>query len=383
MDQHSKSEILRSYRKRYQQSSKKEKMAIIDAIIDLTDYNRKYVIRALNNDIQIPKRINRTRSSRYARLYETLRFIWAASNFLCGKRLKPFLPDLIMSLKRNQEITTNEQDELLLLDISAASIDRILAPARKSGVGKGRSTTKPGTLLKHQIPVRTFADWDEDKPGFLQVDLVAHCGESTRGEYVNSLDMTDVCTGWTVTTAFMGKSERFCVAAIEEITPLFPFDILGIDSDNGSEFINFHLVKYCNEHKITFTRGRPYKKNDSCYVEQKNWDVIRKMIGYGRYETEAQLRVIKRIHALLAFYQNYFQPSQKLISKTRVGARVSKKYDVAKTPAQRMLARDDTPEDIKARIKDTFEQLNPVALLRNINDLVEALYELGFRLHLS
>lgn len=376
MDQHSKSEILRSYRKRYQQSSKKEKMAIIDAIIDVTDYNRKYVIRALNNGIQIPKRINRTRSSRYSHLYETLRFIWAASNFLCSKRLKPFLPELIMSLKRNQEITINEHDELLLLDISAASIDRILAPARKGDIGKGRSTTKPGTLLKHQIPVRTFADWNEDKPGFLQVDLVAHCGDSARGEYVNSLDMTDVCTGWTVTTAFMGKSERFCVTAIEEITPLFPFDILGIDSDNGSEFINFHLVKYCIEHKITFTRGRPYKKNDSCYVEQKNWDVIRKMIGYRRYDTEEQLRVIKRIHSLLAFHQNYFQPSQKLISKTRVGARVTKKYDVAKTPAQRMLARDDTPEDIKTRLKDTFEQLNPAALLRNINDLVEALYQL-------
>lgn len=376
MDQHSKSELLRSYCKRYQRSSKKEKMAIIDAIIDATGYNRKYVIRALNSDVEIPKRINRTRSSRYAHLYETLRFIWAASNFLCGKRLKPFLSDLIMSLKRNQEITITEQDELLLLDISAATIDRILAPARKGSIGKGRSTTKPGTHLKHQIPVRTFADWNEDAPGFLQIDLVAHCGESTRGEYVNTLDMTDVCTGWTVSTAFMGKSERFCVAAIEEITPSFPFTILGIDSDNGSEFINFHLVKYCLEHKITFTRGRPYKKNDSCYVEQKNWDVIRKMIGYGRYETEDQLRVIKCIHSLLAFHQNYFQPSQKLISKTRTGARVSKKYDIAKTPAQRMLMRNDTPEDIKTRINDTFEQLNPAALLRNINDLVEALYEL-------
>lgn len=376
MDQHSKSEMLRSYRKRYQKASKKDKITIIDTIIDATGYSRKHVIRALNDDVQIPKRVIRTRSSRYAHLFETLRFIWAASNFLCGKRLRPFLPDFIMSLKRNQEITITEQDELLLLDISAATIDRILAPARKISIAKGRSTTKPGTLLKHQIPVRTFADWNEEAPGFLQIDLVAHCGDSVRGEYVNTLDMTDVCTGWTVSTAFMGKSERFCVAAIEEITPLFPFVILGIDSDNGSEFINAHLMRYCERCSITFTRGRPYKKNDSCYVEQKNWDVIRKMIGYGRYETEEQLRTIKRIHSLLAFYQNYFQPSQKLISKKRVGSRVTKKYDVAKTPAQRMLERDDTPEDIKTRLKDTFEQLNPAALLRNINDLVEALYEL-------
>jgi hypothetical protein len=376
MDQHSKSEMLRSYRKRYHRASKKEKIAIIDTIIDATGYSRKHIIRALNDDVQIPKRVTRTRSSRYAHLFETLRFIWTASNFLCGKRLKPFLPDFLMSLKRNQEIAITEQDELLLLGISAATIDRILAPARKSSFVKGRSTTKPGTLLKHQIPVRTFADWNEEVPGFLQIDLVAHCGDSVRGEYVNTLDMTDVCTGWTVSTAFMGKSERFCVAAIEEITPLFPFVILGIDSDNGSEFINSHLMRYCERCNITFTRGRPYKKNDSCYVEQKNWDVIRKMIGYGRYETEEQLRVVKRIHSLLALYQNYFQPSQKLISKKRVGSRVTKKYDVAKTPAQRMLARDDTPEDVKTRLQDTFEQLNPAALLRNINDLVEALYEL-------
>lgn len=376
MDQHSKSEMLRSYRKRYLKASKKEKIAIIDTIIDATGYSRKHIIRALNDDVQIPKRVTRTRSSRYAHLFETLRFIWAASNFLCGKRLKPFLPDFLMSLKRNQEIVITEQDELLLLGISAATMDRILAPARKSSFVKGRSTTKPGTLLKHQIPVRTFADWNEEVPGFLQIDLVAHCGDSVRGEYVNTLDMTDVCTGWTVSTAFMGKSERFCVAAIEEITPSFPFVILGIDSDNGSEFINSHLMRYCERCSITFTRGRPYKKNDSCYVEQKNWDVIRKMIGYGRYETEEQLRVVNRIHSLLAYYQNYFQPSQKLISKKRVGSRVTKKYDVAKTPAQRMLARDDTPEDVKTRLQDTFEQLNPAALLRNINDLVEALYEL-------
>ncbi len=374
MDQHSKSELLRSYRKRYQKASKKDKSSIIDAIIDVTGYCRKHVIRYLSGDIHVPKEIKRTRSSRYGHLYETLKFIWAASNFLCGKRLKPFLPEFVKSLKRNKEIKITRQDEALLCSISAATIDRMLVPARKAGIIKGRCTTKPGTLLKHQIPIRTFADWDQDKPGFLEVDLVAHCGDSTRGEYINTLDMTDVCTGWTVATAFMGKSERFCVAAIEEITPVFPFQILGIDSDNGGEFINAHLMRYCTRNAITFTRGRPHKKNDSCYVEQKNWDVIRKMIGYGRFETYEQLEIIKRIHNLLAIYQNYFQPSQKLISKERIGAKVKKKYDTAATPAQRIIARKDTAKDTKKRLNDTFSQLNPAALMRDINAIVEELY---------
>lgn len=375
MDQHSRSELIASYRRRYKKSSKKEKSRIVNAIIDATGYCRKHVIRALNAEVRVPKRIERTRTSRYAHLYETLKRIWTWSNFLCGKRLKPFLPVLIKSLKYHKEIELSKDDEALILTVSAATIDRLLAPARKGMNPKGRSTTKPGTLLKHQIPIRTFADWTEDRPGFMEVDLVAHCGDSTRGEYINTLTMTDVCTGWTVTTAFMGRSERFCTEAIDEIKPSLPFPILGIDSDNGGEFINFHLTRYCEREHITFTRGRAYKKNDSCYVEQKNWDVVRKWIGYGRFETRKQLDIIQRIERLLAFHQNYFQPSQKLISKTRIGAKVKKKYDIAQTPAQRLLARKDTTKDVKKRLNDTFRQLNPAALMRDINELVEELYD--------
>lgn len=375
MDQHSKSELIAGYRKRYKKASKKEKSRIISSIIEATGYCRKYVIQALNAQARIPKKITRSRPSRYAHLYKPLKRIWSVSNFLCGKRLKPFLPELIKSLKRHKEIKLTKDDEALLLSISAATIDRLLAPARREYEIKGRATTKPGTLLKHQIQVRTFADWNEDKPGFLEIDLVAHCGDSTRGEYINTLDMTDVCTGWTLATAFIGKSERFCLEAIEQITPSFPFTVLGIDSDNGGEFINAHLMRYCQRNSITFTRGRPHKKNDSCYVEQKNWDVIRKMIGYGRFETSEQLEIIKRIHNLLALYQNYFQPSQKLISKERIGAKVKKKYDTATTPAQRLLTRKDTPKATKKLPKDTFRQLNPAALLRDINHLVEELYD--------
>lgn len=373
MDQHSKAELIKSYRKRYERACKKEKTQIITQISDVTGYCRAHIIRALGKNLQVRKKITRSRASRYGHLYETLKRIWTASNFLCGKRLKPFLPELVKSLKQHKEIKLSKADEALILSVSAATIDRILAPARKQITIRGRSTTKPGTLLKHQIPIRTFADWNEDKPGFLEVDLVAHT-DTARGEYINTLNMTDIATGWTVSTAFMGRSERFCVAAIDEVKPSLPFPILGIDSDNGSEFINAHLKRYCERNSITFTRGRPNKKNDSAHIEQKNWDVVRKMIGYGKFDTDEQLDIIKRIEGLLAFYQNYFQPSQKLISKTRVGAKVKKKYDTAATPAQRLIARKDTPKEVKKRLRDTFRQLNPAALLRDINDLVSELY---------
>jgi hypothetical protein len=374
MTQQAKNEIIKHFHKPYQRAKKAEKTRILNTIIESTSYSRKHAIALLTGPVKPKKKHTRTRSSRYAHLYETLKRIWAASNFLCGKRLKPFLPELIKSLKRHKEIKLSKDDEALILTVSAATIDRILAPARKHTIIKGRSTTKPGTLLKHQIPIRTFADWNEDKPGFLEVDLVAH-SDTSRGDYVNTLTMTDIATGWTVCTAFWNKGEQACVAAIEEIKPTLPFSILGIDSDNGSEFINALLLRYCKRNAITFTRSRPYKKNDSAHVEQKNWDVVRKMIGYGKFDKRKHLDIIQRIERLLAFYQNYFQPSQKLVSKTRIGAKVKKKYDTAQTPAQRLLSRKDVPKETKKLLKDTFRKLNPAALLRNINDIIEELYD--------
>lgn len=354
MTQQTKFELIRHHRKEYKQARKKGKTEILEMLIGLTGYSRKHLIHALNQDVDIPKQITRDRISRYEPIKGHLETLWTASNFACGKRLQPFIPHLLGSLKAHNEIEISEQDELSLIGMSSATIDRLLVPAKKGLVPKGRCTTKPGTLLKHTIPIRTFADWNEDKPGFLEIDLVAHCGDSTRGEYINTLDMTDVCTGWTVCTAFMGRSERFCAAAIEDVKPLLPFTIFGIDSDNEGEFINVHLKRYCERNSITFTRGRAYKKNDSCYVEQKNWDVVRKMIGYGRFDTYEQLDIIKRIHNTLALYQNYFQPSQKLISKTRIGARVTKKYDTAQTPCQRLLSHPEIRSNCSEQSKSSF-----------------------------
>jgi hypothetical protein len=376
MLQHAKAEIIKHYRNQYKHATKGEKSRIIDIIVEQTGYSRKHTIHALNDDVIVPKKITRKRTSHYEPIIEPLVRLWATSNLLCGKRLEPFIPELLSSLKRHQEITLSESEETLLLSASSATIDRLLVRARKGLSPKGHATTKPGTLLKNKIAIRTFADWNEDEPGFLEIDLVAHCGDSNRGEYVNTLDMTDVATGWTVCAAFMGRSERFCVEAIEEAKSSFPFAILGIDSDNGSEFINAHLKRYCERNLITFTRGRANKKNDSCYVEQKNWDVVRKIIGYARFDTHEQLDVIKQIHGLLTLYQNYFQPSQKLVSKERIGAKVKKKYDVAQTPCQRLRARNDVSDHTKEELRKTFEHVNPAWLLRSIQSLLSELCHL-------
>jgi hypothetical protein len=375
VDQHSKAELVRTYRKQYRRADKSEKTRIITVISEATGYCRTHIIRALKKDLDIPKKIKRDRYSSYQGIVEPLEQVWAASNFLCGKRLAPFMPTLLSALKAHGEIEVTPEEERLLLSVSAATIDRLLSRARKGITPKGRSTTKPGTLLKHKIAIRTFADWNESVPGFLEIDLVAHCGDNTRGEYINTLDMTDVASGWTVVTAFMGKSERFCVAAIKEASASFPFPILGLDSDNGGEFINAHLKRYCERNEITFTRGRPNKKNDACFVEQKNWDVVRKMVGYKRLDTPEQLEILLRIHNLLTLYQNYFQPSQKLLSKERIGAKVKKKYDQAQTPCQRLLDSNDLDEQVKTKLRSTLEQLNPAELLRSIMQIVDELYK--------
>ncbi len=208
-----------------------------------------------------------------------------------------------------------------LLSISASTIDRLLAPDRARLSLTGRAGTKPGTLLKHQIPVRTFSEWDDALPGFVEIDLVGHEGGVIRGEYCQTLDVTDVATGWTETRAVKNKAQVHVFAAIKEIREALPFPLLGIDSDNGSEFINNELHRYCQDKRITFTRSRAYKKNDGCYVEQKNWSVVRRNVGYARFDTLEELAVLNELYAFLREHTNFFMPSAKLLSKTRTAPR--------------------------------------------------------------
>jgi hypothetical protein len=238
---------------------------------------------------------------------------------------------------------------------------------------RGRSGTKPGTLLKKQIPIRTFAEWDEQRPGFAEIDLVGHDGGVAAGDYCQTLDLTDIATTWTETQAVRNKAQTWVFAALKEIRQNLPFSLLGIDSDNGSEFINKYLVEYCQKQKLSFTRSRPYRKNDNCFVEQKNYSVVRRAVGYQRYDTEAQLNLLNELYATLRLYTNFFQPTMKLKAKERVGSKVIKRYDRAQTPYQRVLAAVQVSEAEKQSLRAKYKTLNPAALKRKLMRLQERL----------
>jgi hypothetical protein len=257
-----------------------------------------------------------------------------------------------------------------LIRMSPATIDRLLAPTRKRYQLRARSRTKSGTLLKHQIPVRTWSDWDEARPGFVEIDLVSHEGGDPRGDFAYTLDATDICTGWTEVVAVQNRAERWVFAGLKEALARFPFEIHGIDSDNGGEFINNHLVRYCKEHKITFTRSRPYRKNDNCFVEQKNSSVVRRTVGGARYDTPEELALLNELYLRLRLYTNYFQPVMKLVEKTRVGNRTTKKHDAARTPYGRVLTSRHTTKSEKRTLFREYRELNPVALGRDIARLL-------------
>jgi len=297
---------------------------------------------------------------------KALEQIWEIYGCICSKRLQPFLPEAIKVLERCQEIEISKGTKELLLKISSASIDRCLRPVRIKAP-HGLSTTKPGNLLKNLIPVRTFTEWDEERPGFMEIDLVAHCGTTTEGQYLNTLTCTDIATGWTDVTGLLYRSQETVSKALHLMRQRLPFDLLGIDSDNGGEFINDLLYRYCLGEKITFTRSRPYKKNDQAHVEQKNWSVVRHTVGYDRWETAQELVLLESIYDDLRLYINYFQPSFKLIAKERIGNRTLKRYDTAKTPYQRVLERKDISLQAKARLTHIYVTLNPAELRRQID----------------
>jgi hypothetical protein len=300
------------------------------------------------------------------KFFFALRKVWLAADQICGQRLKPFIPELTKILEEKKELKINKIIREKLIKIGSATIDRILKHEKKKYEFKGKSTTKPGTLLKHSIPIRTFEDWDDKRIGFEEADLVAFCGDTVRGEYVNGLNLVDVAIGWVSLEAFIGKAQSRVHAALDKIKNRLPFPLLGFDSDNGSEFINGLMKRYCDFNKITFTRIRPYKKNDNCFVEQKNYTVLRRFVGYRRYETEAQLKIIQEMLKLVELYVNFFQPSMKLIEKHRVGAKVKKKYDTAKTPYRRLKESGILKPEKEKELDKIYRSLNPMDLRRQI-----------------
>jgi hypothetical protein len=313
-----------------------------------------------------------------------LRTAAAASNWLCGKRLAPFLPELVPALEAEGELRLTPEDRTQLLAMSARTIDRRLRLFRLQRDPKnwhGLGTTKPGSLLKNQVPVQTYTPWEEQRPGFFEIDLVAHCGTTTGGFYLNTLTATDVATGWTECVGVWGKSQRAVFAGLQTTRQRLPMDLLGLDSDNGSEFLNAHLVRYCTQEQLTFTRSRPYWKNDQAHVEQKNWSVVRKLIGYGRYESEAALVQLNRVYELLRIWTNFWQPSLKLVAKERddTTGKTKKRYDTAQTPYRRLLASGVLDESQQQAMADTFAAYRPMALRRQLAAAVEQLSRLQER----
>lgn len=374
MEKEEKYAVIRAFAKGYKSSGKIEKGRIIAEVCKLTGYYKTYACELLTNPPSlVRKKIKRIRFSKYLKILDKLKKLWAVSNFSCGKILVEAIPGLLKSMIRFGEIKVTREQKELLLQVSAATIDRLLKADRRKLQIKGRSGTKPGTLLKHQIPVRVFTPWDEQIPGFLEIDYVAHCGESLADTYISSLDAIDIATCWTEKQACLGRSERATVLAYEEMEKRFPFKILGIDSDNDTLFINAHFWRMTQRKEITFTRSRAYRKNDQAHIEQKNWSTVRKIIGYRRLETEKQLEILNQIYKLLSDYLNFFIPTLKLLRKEHVGSKVKRVYDKPKTAYQRILDHPGIDENIKVNLKSKYLTLNPVALIREINKLIAQL----------
>lgn len=372
-------ELLNNLRPRYCKANKKQKKQILDEFVQVTQYGRKHAIALLNSleqETGHPKGTGR-RKKYDDEVKSALIKVWRIANEICSKRLIPFLPDLLEALERTGRLHLNEEVRAKLLTLCPATADQLLAAERRGPHGK--TTTKSGKLLKRQIPVRTFSDWNDVVPGFFEADLVAHCGDNTHGAFLNTLVLIDIATSWTECFALTKKCELEVVGALKQAQEVLPVKILGFDSDNGSEFINHGLIDFCKEHQITFTRSRAYKKNDQAHVEERNGSVVRRTIGYDRYEGRDARAALHQLYRVLRLYVNFFQPTMRLVSKKRDGAKVSRQYDRAQTPFRRLLNSSSVSSEVKIELRRTYATLDPVALLSELEQLQDALWKHAWR----
>jgi hypothetical protein len=375
MSQRSKRELAEEIHARYLRSNRKEKTSILNEFVASTGYSRKYANTLLKNGVNGKHRKKAGRKRKYqGEVIEVLKHIWEICGRICSRRLHPFLPEIVEVLERFGKVNLSKETKTLLLSMSRATIDRCLEKVRYEHK-KGLSTTKPGTLLKKSIEVRTWQDWDDEQPGFMEMDLVAHCGNTVAGQYLFTLTAVDIATGWTECLALPNKTQWAVYEAVQEMRKRLPFPLLGIDSDNGTEFINDLLYHYCLEENITFTRSRPYQKNDQAHVEQKNWSVVRHTVGYDRFETEEELRLLRKVYEDLRLYINFFQPVMKLMGKQRIDGKTIKYYDKAITPYRRTLAAEQVAFSNKASLTNLYVQLNPVVLRKKIDLIIGKLWK--------
>ena len=372
-------EYLRAIHARYQRSKPEAKGKILDEFCSVCDYHRKYAIRLLSRPRpEARSGPRRSRGPSYGRpVIEVLARIWAAAGYPWSVRLKALLPVWLPWLRKRMAISAETERKLLL--ISARQIDRRLLPRKSDLRRRMYGRTKPGTLLKHHIPIKTDR-WDVTCPGFTEIDLVSHSGDCAEGEFAHSFNVTDIHTAWTETRAVMGKGQTGIVDALEDMRQSLPFPLRGIDSDNGSEFINHHLVRYCQTQSIQFTRGRPYKKDDNAHIEQKNWTHVRKLIGWDRYDNPTAVQLLNDLyrheHRLM---MNLFQPSVKLLRKERIGSRLKRIYDIPRTPLERLQACPDSDHARVTRLIKLRDRTDPFELAKTIDDKLAQIYELASR----
>ncbi len=377
MSRKSKQEYFLVMYARYHQAAATDKSQRLDEICRVCHWHRKHVIRKLHKPLSLSRtRRAPPRGFTYsAAMLSILIAVWKAAGYPWSVRLKALLPLWLPWIRQHYRLTPTLEQQLLA--ISPRQIDRRLAGQKRRIRHRIYGRTKPGTLLKHQIPIRT-THWEVTEPGYVEVDLVSHSGDSASGEFIFSLNVTDILSSWTETRAVMGKGQQGVLAALEEICAVLPFALKGVDSDNGGEFINAHLLRFCQQHKIQFTRGRPYKKDDTAHIEQKNWTHIRKVLGWERYDTRRALKAINSFYAgPWSVMMNLFQPSIKLTTKVRKGSRLIRRYDEPQTPVDRVLASKLGRKERIREVQCIREQTDPFELAQEIERRLEAIWKLA------
>ena len=366
-------EVLQALRERYREAGRTEKGRILDEFVAVAKCHRKHAVRLLRRGEEEPPGEARPRGRRVydEAVREALVVLWEAADRICAKRLKAVLPELVEAMQRHGHLELDAQVRARLVAVSASSIDRLLGPVRREA--GSRRKRRAESKVKARVPVRTFADWDEPAPGFVEIDFVAHGGGAVSGRFIHSLVATDVCSGWTEAVPLLVREQGLVVQGLEVIAQQLPVTLRGIDSDNDGAFLNDTLVNYCTHRHIEFTRSRAYHKNDQAWIEQKNGALVRRFVGYERYSGPIAGQALAHLYAAVRLYVNYFQPSLELMSKTRDGARVTKRYRAPATPCERLLAHEAVGVGVKNALREQRGRIDPVALLHTIREAQSAL----------